>query len=135
MEFLLDNGIPLLMLIWGLVSWVLKKEKERKEKERKKFMSPIKEEEIMTENRIEVLKEQTERLDLIPDEHISEEGFSANADYIQRQHVETKAQSVLEIGKRGSQAKTGERANLYDMDWKRAVILKEILDKPVSLRK
>lgn len=135
MEFLLDNGIPLLMLIWGLVSWVLKKEKERKEKERKKFVSPIEEEEIMTENRIEVLKEQTERLDLIPDEHISEEGFSANEDYIQRQHVETKAQSVLEIGKGGSQAKTGERVNLHDMDWKRAVILKEILDKPVSLRK
>lgn len=74
--------------------------------------------------------------DLIPDEHISEEGFSANSDYVERQHSLPQEKTVSKAGfvdKESSVDK--EQRKITAIDWKQAIVLKEILDKPVSLRK
>lgn len=171
MDFFLENVIPLLMLLWGVFSWVDKSRKEKVKKQNREkllqkkkgaFMetvgslseewripqrqkvSKIRKEQEPKKQQYEETKKikrfNTPQFDLIPDEHISEEGFSANSDYVERQHSllqqvpQIKTVSPKKSAPKESKVDT-ERMRVTAIDWKRAVILKEILDKPLSLRK
>ncbi len=65
---------------------------------------------------------------LIPSDYISQEGFSSNTDYIYSQDIE-QAEEINKI-------KVYQPKKLFEnkTDLKRAMILKEVLDKPLSLR-
>lgn len=90
------------------------------------------------ENKVEILKNApSERIpdkksvvkkSLIPQDHISQEGFSANPEYIYEGDIELSDEII-----RNS---INQPKKLFDnkADLKRAIILKEVLDKPLSLR-
>lgn len=86
---------------------------------------------LSKEKQVLVLKSQQEIPSLIPEDYQSEEGISANMDY--RREILQQEGSVQPFTEAVRKPLEVYFANSADL--KKALIIKEILDKPLSLRK